>query len=287
MTKLVQREAIARSLVPAPRSGDTMTVVGTSHSSAPMAMGLEAPMPLRGGSKVAARLRRADFSWQPDVPAILARAASSAERGSVGFGAILLEGEPGAGRTHLARRLAHLAGVPHVRIDLSGGGLEQLVQRRRGPDLTLPTAPVLAIAACQIANPVISLLGVDELGEDEQELLVRMINPATSDRWQDQAAGGAVDLSHISWMVQSHLPGRIAPRLAHLLHPIRMFWPTDDAVVLHAVEVIAEAAVDENVVTPPVTAIEQIVGEARVRRAQRSTAALYRRACDLIRQEIR
>jgi len=287
MMGVVEREAIADAHVSAPRSGVAMAVVGTSHSSAAMAMGLEAPTQLRGGPKVAARLRCADFGWQPDVPALLAHAAKTAERGAVAFGAILLEGEPGAGRTHLARRLAHIAGVPHVTIDLPGGGLEQLAQRRRGPDFVLPTAPVLAIAACRAANPIISLLGVDELREDAQELLVRMIDPATSSRWPDPAAGGTVDLSHVSWFIQSHLPDRIAPRLAHLLRPVRMFWPTDDAVALHAIEVLAEAAIDENVATPPTTVIEQIIGETQSRHAQRSTAALYRRACDLICQEAR
>ncbi|MCD2323060.1 hypothetical protein LQ953_03410 [Sphingomonas sp. IC-56] len=264
-------------------------IVGRSYTSRPMSLGLEAPLPVLGGSRAAIDgLRLADFSWQPDVPSLLESAIRSAETGRMNFGAVLLEGEAGAGRTHLARRLSHLAGLPHVLLDLGApDGMQQLWQSRRGPDLVLPSAPVLAMAAARCANPVISVTGIEQLGADAQGHLARMIDPHEAVAWRDHAAGGTVDLSQVSWMIQSHVPGLLSPRLAALLRPVRLRWPSDDDLPLHAVEVAAEAAIDENASTLSGHLVERIIGETRCRNRERSTAALYQRTSAMIREALR
>jgi hypothetical protein len=273
----------------AQRDRPATMVVGTSFSSRPMGLGLDGELELRGCDKFAlAQLQfAADVAPQPELAQIIRRAlqtAQAAGRTWLRFGALLLEGTPGAGRTHLARRLAYLAGLPHAIFDLTEHGtFGSFRDAPQGPDLVLPCAPVVAMAATRCANPVITVLGVEGLDATAQVQLARMIDPDTAGRWVDHTLGGSVDLRQVSWLIQSHVPGQLVRELERLLHPVTLRPPTGADLAVHAAEVLAEAAIDANAPALAAEVVEHMLADLHHCHESRSTAHLYDRARTLIR----
>ena len=225
-------------------------VVAESFSAIPPLLGLGASLALLGGGTDArSRMEmQLGFTWQPDLLAHVRLAsgrAGDADRRWFSMQPTLLCGDEGVGRTHVARRLAQLATLPHAVFHLPGGiGAELFRRQPRGPDVFLPPPPVLAMAASGCANPMISVTGIDEADAEAQRNLARMIDPETAGRWVDHATGSVVDLRQVSWMVQAKEPASVIPQLRRLLEPIELNWPARADVPLHMVEVIAEAALD-------------------------------------------
>lgn len=244
---------------PAPTAS---VVVAHGFAAGAPPLGLAAALPLRGGGCRTRDRLTSDlgFAWQTELRRVIKRAVIREEPVEADWFTLpplLLCGPAGVGRTHVARRVAELAGLPHVGVAVGGAwGVEQLRPRGCGPDLLLPSAPVLAMAVSRCANPVISVSVAEAFDPEDQAELARMIDPATAGRWVDYACGATVDLRHINWMVQAHEPGELAPSLLRLLQPVRLRFPEAADAPLHLVEVLAEAAIDLGV-------IERVGGRAR------------------------
>lgn len=260
-------------------------VAAQSFSARPASMGLDAELSLDGGSDSDLRRIRRElgFGWQHELLAVVGGAVARAMSGEARWFTLppmLLEGPAGVGRTHVARRLAQLAGVPHAMLDLSApGAIEQLGQRPRGPDLVMPSVPVLAMAISRCANPMISVVGANRLDEAGQRFFALMIDPDTAARWVEDAVGATVDLRQVSWIVQADAGGMLSPSLARQLRPVGLRWPDPGAESLHFAEVIAEAAIDECVHGFTGAQIAAAMDTLARRTGQRSTASLYEAAC--------
>lgn len=283
MAVLVNADQIASTSLPDVRpDGATASVlVAQNFTSGLPALGLGVPLPLRGGDSVARERLTTDlgFGWQAELRDVLDRAADRATlegRHWLSLPALLLCGPKGVGRTHVARRIAELAGVPHVSVTVGGPfGIEQLRPTGCGPDLTLPSAPVLAIAVSQCANPIVTVAGIDTLDASGQDEIARMLDPATAERWVDYPCRATVNLRHVNWMIQSHDPSALAPSLLRLVEPVWLRPPEGSDVPLHLVEVLAEAAIDRGVVDR----LGALVGEGLVHLSRnhgtRATADIY------------
>ena len=270
--------------VPAPvgdASGEAAVLVAQSFSTGLPPLGLDGALALRGGDP-RARERLAfelGFGWQPAFRAVVEHAivrSSGPDPTWFALPPLLLCGPSGVGRTHVARRVAELAGVPHVGLDLSGpGGAGQLRPSTRGPDLLIPSAPVLAMAVARCANPIISVFGAEMLDGEGQAELARMIDPSSAERWVDYACGATVDLRHVSWMIQGHEPGALAPSLLRLLHPVELQWPERHELPLHLAEVLAEAAIDLGVVERVGRRADEAITHLSRRHGPLATAPIY------------
>lgn len=256
-------------------------VVGSSWTADRMPLGLGEPLRLMGGGVAALdRLRRdARDSWRGEMACIVEEALRCiSQSGAPGLRLppLVLGGDAGAGRTHLARRFAHAAGLPHVTLELTGA--RSIRCAARGPDLALPSLPVLAMALTRCANPVVTVPDADALDPAVQRELAWIVDGANAGRCCEDAVGGFVDFSHVTWMIQVRDEAALCPFLRRLLRPVHLFWSEDDMDV-HLVEVLAEAAVDENLGDlAGSTVADALAAMTRVAR-MRSTAELYRTAC--------
>lgn len=244
-------------------------------------LGLAAALPLRGGGdRVRTRLTsELGFRWQAELRGVVESAvARSGIAGAdwITLPPLLLCGPPGVGRTHFARRVAELAGLPHVGVAVGGAlGVDQLRPSGCGPDLLLPSAPVLAMAVSRCANPVVNVFGVEALDAAGQAELARMINPETAGRWVDYACGAIVDLRHVNWMVQAREPGALEPCLVRLLQPVWLRFPEGADAALHLVEILAEAAIDLGVIDRVGSRASDGVEHLSRLRGKFSTARIY------------
>ena len=271
------------ALLPVAGGAVTMVMAEAFTARAP-GLGLGCPLPLRGGEPEAlCRLAlELGLGWQRQLRSFIDQAIVQArDDRSPWFRLppLLLMGEAGVGRTHAARRIAHAAGVPHVRVDLADlAGFEQLRPRACGPDLVLPSLPVLAIAIGGCANPVVSVEGIEALNPSDQRELASMIDPGSAAQWIDHATGSRVDLRQVSWMLRCDEPALISPMLLDLLQPVAMIWPDEDELPLHMAEVLAEAAIDAGVIDRIQHQASDALTHLKRVCLNRSTAEIYQRA---------
>lgn len=268
-----------------PFEGPASVLVAQGFTPDAMPLGLDAALPLCGGGDRIRRRLTADlgFGWQSSLRGVIDRAVSRQEATGADWltlPPLMLSGPAGVGRTHVARRIASLAELPHVGVTVGGAfGIEQLRPTACGPDLILPSAPVLAMAVSRCANPIVSVCGIDDLDAAGQTDLARMINPATAERWVDYACGATVDLRHVNWMIQVQEPAALTPTLLRLLEPVPLRFPEDQDVPLHLVEILAEAAVDRGVVDRVGGLAEDGLAYLARLRGERSVARIYADAC--------
>lgn len=272
--------------------GAAMTVA-QGFSCRPPMLGFDSCLALRGGSEAElARLRmELDFSWQPALASVFASAierAQSPQSPWITIAPVLLLGENGVGRTHVARRFAYLAGLPHSTLDLEDVGVTARMQGiSRGPDVPIPLAPVLAMAASGCANPVITVIGMESASESVQIDLARMIDPATADRWPDSSVGATIDLRQVSWFVQGQRSEHLAAPLSALLQRIELTRPSGSEWCLHVAEIIAEAMADENA-RPPTTGhyLKTLLDSLNRPPFDRPTSHLYEAARSMMRNTL-
>ena len=259
-------------------------LVAEGFTAAGPRLGLGLPLSLRGGDDEALVSLSVElgFAWQHELRRVIeaAIARTKSERTPcLKLPPLLLLGEPGVGRTHVARRIAHLASLPHVSLDLSDpAGVQQLWPQVCGPDLLLPSLPVLAMALGGCANPIVSVVGIECLEVATQHRFAAFIKPGSAARHVDYAAASTVDLTQVNWMVQCSDVSALAPKLLQLLRPVELHRPDVQTLPLHVVEVLAEAAIDLGVVDRLQHQAGNALADLCQVAARRSTAEIYEHA---------
>ena len=108
----------------------------------------------------------AESPWMRDVSAwIMTQMLLHVAGGGHGlsFPPFILAGAPGVGKSHYARTLARLAGVPARMIDVGGGSAGfRISGTEKGWSTEQPGIPVETILATRIANPVIIVDEIDK-----------------------------------------------------------------------------------------------------------------------------
>lgn len=224
------------------------TRIATSWSGLDIPFGLGAPMQLSGGDALAPdRLPlNLHLDWAPELQAAVSTAClrqSATGRPWFTMEPTCISARKGTGRTLLARHIARTAGVPFVVMDVRRSFAE--AQLRTGlPDIAFPSVPLLAIAASGCANPVILVTGVDEAAEQQLDQLAAMIDPTTSARWNEPGLRVLVDLSHITWLIESSATCGAPKRLSQVQQIDVVL--TEETARLRSLTMIAEVLADLN-----------------------------------------
>jgi ATP-dependent Lon protease len=138
------------------------------------------------------------------------------------FRPLLLLGPPGAGKSHLARRLGELAGCGSAGLSFAGThSAVELAGNPRGYKHQQPSFPACAMNRLGTANPVIV---VDEVekgsangGRDPLAKLLDLLEPSTAARYFDGCLAAEIDLSHVNWVLTANsLDGLPAPLLSRV-----------------------------------------------------------------------
>lgn len=201
-------------------------IVGRAFDGGPAPLGLSEPYALHGGDRLGPDGIAFDLMHEHQ-PAFLrwvttsCRALIAAERPWFRGSPILVTGPEGAGLTHAARRLARVAGLPHVILNLTEPIIAADIASSGQVSEALWASPVtVAMAAKRCANPVVSVIGIDKVGDDIGSGLVAMIDPATGRSWSEDKLETEMDFGEVTWIVQcddlSRVPTALRAQAAHI-----------------------------------------------------------------------
>jgi hypothetical protein len=201
------------------RPATPATIVGRAFDGGPAPLSLSEPFALHGGDRLSPDGIVFDLMHEHQ-PAFLrwvtstCQALIAAERPWFRGAPVLVTGPEGAGRTHAARRLARVAGLPHIILNLTDPLIAASVASSGEVSEALWASPVtVAMAAKRCANPVVSVIGIDKVGDDIAAGLVAMIDPATGRAWEEDRLQTLVDFGEVTWIVQCEDLTRVPPAL--------------------------------------------------------------------------
>ena len=127
---------------------------------------------------------------------------------------LLLDGPPGVGKSHWARRLAMLIGTPAELIDAAAEPAGFAVAgSQNGWSTARPGRPVEVILREQVGNPVIVIDEIDKVGAVRSEkglsfaltgALLPLLEPLTARAWSCPYFRVTFDMRWISWILTSN-----------------------------------------------------------------------------------
>lgn len=177
-----------------------------------------------GGPRIAAALR-AEAPWMSSaIDRIADQAAMQLWTGRpwLAFRPLLLIGPPGAGKTHLARRIGDLSDCGSAILSFAGANSNaELAGNPRGFRQPQPCFPATAMLRTNTANPVVIIDEVEkastgDLG-DPVATLLGLLERSTARRYFDGCLAAEIDLSHVSWILTAnrvdHLPAPLLSRV--------------------------------------------------------------------------
>ena len=183
---------------------------------------LTMPLPLAGASallrphggdepRIAATLR-AEAPWMAAaIDRIADQAAFSlwAGRPWLALRPTLLVGPPGAGKTHLARRLGALYGCGDAVLSFAGvNSNAELAGNPRGFRHQQPCFPAMTMLRTGTANPVVVLDEVEKAAcgdmGDPVATLLGMLERSTAARYFDGCLAAEIDLGHVNWILTAN-----------------------------------------------------------------------------------
>lgn len=224
--------------------------VGQSFDGSPPPLGLGEPFALLGGDRLGPDgiPFRIMHEHQPGFRRWVmesCRAALAAERPWFRGVPLLLTGSQGAGRTHAARWLARVVGVPHVVLNLTDPLIAANIAASRRVDETLWASPItVAMATARCANPVVTVIGADQAGGDVQAGLAAMIDPDTGVFWSEDQLGTCIDLGEVTWILQCDSPASLPSTLRNTLTPVSLNRVPTPIESVFALSVLLEAMGD-------------------------------------------
>lgn len=228
-------------------------VVGRTLDGSTPPLGLGEPFALLGGDRLGPDgiPLRIMHDHQPTFRRWVTetcRASLEAERPWFRGRPLLLSGT-GTGRTHAARWLAHVVGVPHGVVNLSDPVIAlNVAASGRVNEALWATPTTVAMAATRCANPVVTVVGADQAGDDVLAGLASMIDPEGGRTWSEDQLGVLVDLGEVTWIIQCDRPGALPAGIRDhatavtLQHPRRT---TESTLVLSVMlEAMADLGID-------------------------------------------
>lgn len=243
-------------------------VVGQSFGGATPPLGLGEPFALLGGDRLGPdgipfHIMHEHQPRFVEWVAQSCRAMLDAERPWFRGGPLLLGGPPGAGRTHAARWLARVAGVPHIILNLSDPLVAMNIAASRRVNEALWASPItIAMAATRCANPIVSVLGVDKLSDDVAAGLASMIDPEFGVMWSEDQLRTSIDLSEVTWILQCEQPGVVSRTLRKDIELVMLGSPPHGPDTVFALSILLEAMSDHGIEPgDPAYSWERIMGQ--------------------------
>ena len=150
---------------------------------------------------------------------------------------LLLNGEPGTGKTTLGRNLAQALGVPLVEIDAgSGTAAFQIAGLEKGWSGAEPGLLVETILRHQIANPVVVVNELCRAGSGMtsskgghtslSDALLALLDRGSCRHWRCPALRVDFDLSRVTWILTSNRIDTIDPALLSRVRTVQVPKPT-------------------------------------------------------------
>lgn len=163
---------------------------------------------------------------------------------------LLLVGEPGGGKTRLARRYGEVLGLQPAVYSMAGvtdsvsiGGVA------RGWSTGGFSAPVRELIRTKIANPILVIDEVDKIGTSRHngnacDALINQIGTETAARYRDVYLQADVDLSHVQWILTANAIDTVPRPLLDRCVILRLDEPGPEHLRQLATSVLADVRAD-------------------------------------------
>jgi hypothetical protein len=204
------------------RDGVRLIAIASEHRADELAAQLHAEMP-----------------WMAAVNEVVWHAMRrSVREGWPGFRAppLLLDGPPGIGKSHWARRLGELLSVPTTVIEATGENASfSIVGSQRGWSGAYPGRALETVLQTQVGNPVIVVDEIEKAGLVVSskgqafglaEGLLPLLEPMTARRWSCPYFQVKFDMSWMSWILTSNNFRQLPMPLLNRCPPTRLQEPT-------------------------------------------------------------
>lgn len=132
---------------------------------------------------------------------------------------VILAGPPGIGKSHYAKSIARIAGLPSRMIDIGGGSAGfRISGTERGWSTEQPGVPVETLLATRVANPIMVIDEVDKAGTVYSKngssssittSLLQMLEPNTARHFECPFHRLPFDMSRVVWIMTANDVDRI------------------------------------------------------------------------------
>ncbi len=187
----------------------------------------------------------------------------------------VLVGEPGAGKSSLARRCLVLLQVPVTTYDAGTSADQAFTGTPRRWSSSHPSLPLTVIHAEEVANPGILVDEIEKAGRSTagsmHDSLLSLLERSTAKRWRDAYVDGEVDLSNVCWLFTANSLKGIPAPLRNRLRVLRVPLPSREHIPALANgclrELLRERGIWEEWSEPPLDgeeleAIQRACGDA-------------------------
>lgn len=136
---------------------------------------------------------------------------------------LLLNGEPGLGKTYFASRLAETLGLPYFEVSLATMSASfELIGSSLHWSESAPGTITKFIAESEVANPIILVDELDKSGTEGKyppaNVLYGLLEPHSAKRFKDEALNIEIDVSHVNWILTSNYSETISAPLLSRMH---------------------------------------------------------------------
>jgi len=175
--------------------------------------------------------------WMAELTTSLWKEARGAAAPGCGlaFRPTLLVGPKGCGKSTYAAKLAHMAGVPFLRIDAASGLASFAVAGvEAGWRSAKPGSPISLMAEERVGNPIILIDEVDKCAQTDNvatldQALLPLLEPGTAETWVCPFLGVKVDMSRINWLLAANDRDRVSEVLRDRTRVVEVGYPSGTA----------------------------------------------------------